>query len=60
MVIIGGLMKKITLLSLLLIFMISSSVHALKWAYPFVVWKGKIYEVKQEEMIEESEIGKKS
>lgn len=51
-------MKRIMLLSLLLIFMISSSVQALSWAYPFVVWKGKVYEVKQEEIIEESEIGK--
>jgi hypothetical protein len=51
-------MKRIMLLSLLLIFMISSSVQALSWAYPFVVWKGKVYEVKQEEIVEESEIGK--
>jgi hypothetical protein len=52
-------MRKITLLSLLFIFIISSSVHALSWAYPFVVWKGKVYEVKQEESISDSEIGKK-
>lgn len=51
-------MRRITVLSLLLIFMISSSVQALSWAYPFVVWKGKVYEVKQEETIEDSEIGK--
>ncbi|KQL50424.1 hypothetical protein AN964_22445 [Heyndrickxia shackletonii] len=51
-------MKRITLLSLLLIFMISSSVQALSWAYPFVVWNGKVYEVKQEEIIKDSEIGK--
>lgn len=51
-------MRRITVLSLLLIFMISSSVQALSWAYPFVVWKGKVYEVKQEETIVESEIGK--
>jgi hypothetical protein len=50
--------RRITVLSLLLIFMISSSVQALSWAYPFVVWKGKVYEVKQEETIEDSEIGK--
>ncbi|MGG0716228.1 hypothetical protein ABE096_01325 [Robertmurraya massiliosenegalensis] len=51
-------MKRIMLLSLLLIFMISSSVQALSWAISFVVWEGKVYEVKQEEIIENSEIGK--
>lgn len=51
-------MKRITLLSLLFIFMISSSVQALSWAYPFVVWNGKVYEVKQEELIKDNEIGK--
>lgn len=51
-------MKRISLLSLLFIFMISSSTQALSWAYPFVVWKGKVYEVKQEEFIEHSEIDK--
>ena len=50
-------MKKITFLSLMLIFMISSSVQAHKWAYAFVVWDGKVYEVKEEQIIEESEIG---
>jgi hypothetical protein len=52
------LMRKITFLSLVLILMISSSVHALSWAISFVVLKGNVYEVKQEEMIEEREIGK--
>jgi hypothetical protein len=51
-------MRKITFLSLVLILMVSSSVHALSWAISFVVWNGKVYEVKQEEMIEKSEIGK--
>lgn len=51
-------MKRISLLLLLFIFMISSSVQALSWAYPFVVWKGKVYEVKHEEFIEDSEITK--
>jgi hypothetical protein len=55
----GGLMRKITLLTLLFTFIISSSVQALSWAIPFVVWKGKVYEIKQEEIISESEIGKK-
>ncbi len=51
-------MKKIALLSLILVFMISSSVQAGFWPYHFVVWDGKEYEVKQEELIEKSEIGK--
>ncbi|MGG3887522.1 hypothetical protein [Metabacillus fastidiosus] len=51
-------MKRIIFLSLILIFIISSSVQALSWAYPFVVWKGNVYEVKQEEITEESKIGK--
>jgi len=50
--------RRITVSSLLLIFMMSSSVQALSWAYPFVVWKGKVYEVKQEETIQDNEIGK--
>jgi hypothetical protein len=52
-------MRKIALLTLLSILMFSISVHAIKWQYPFVVWKGKVYEVKQEEFISDSEIGKK-
>lgn len=51
-------MRKITLFFLTFIFLINSSVHALSWAYSFVVWKGKVYEVKQEVIIEVSEIGK--
>ncbi|MEM1506119.1 hypothetical protein RG959_22260 [Domibacillus sp. 8LH] len=50
-------MKKISLLALLLIIIISSSVEALSWAYTFVVWEGKVYEVKQEETITDSQIG---
>lgn len=50
-------MKRTTLLTLIFVFIIASSVQALSWAYPFVVWKGKVYEVKQEEVIAESEIG---
>ena len=50
-------MKRITLLSLLLLLMSSFTVQALDWAYSFVVWQGKVYEVKQEEIITDSEIG---
>lgn len=51
-------MKKITFLSLFFVIMISSSVQALSWAITFVVWEGKVYEVQQEDIIEESKIGK--
>ena len=51
-------MKKIAFLSLILVFIVSSPVQAHKWAYKFVVWDGKVYEVKEEQKIEESEIGK--
>lgn len=52
-------MKKITFSSLILVFMISSSVQAFQWAYYFVAWDGKVYEVKKEELSEKSEIGKR-
>ena len=51
-------MKRIAFLSVLFIFMILPSVQAFEWAYSFVVWDGKVYEVK-EELIKESEIGKR-
>ena len=51
--------EKITLLSFIFVFIVSSSVLASEWAYHFVVWDGKQYEVKEEEIIEESEIGKR-
>lgn len=50
-------MKKITLLSLLFLLMFSVSAHALSWAYPFVVWEGKVYEVKKDDILTDSEIG---
>ena len=50
-------MKKIAFSSLLFVFLISSTVQALSWAITFVVWEGKVYEVKQEELIENNEIG---
>lgn len=34
----------------------TSTAHALQWAYPFVVWNGKVYEVMQEEIIKDSDI----
>ena len=39
------------------IFSFASSVHALSWAYAFVVWSGNVYEVTDEALLE-GEIGK--
>ena len=39
--------------------MISSSVQAFQWAYYFVAWDGKVYEVKEEELVQKSDIGKR-
>lgn len=50
-------MKRITRLSFIFLLIISPSVQALSWAYPFVVWKGNVYEVKQEDFIKELDIG---
>ncbi len=50
-------MKRIMLLTGFLLWFISWPVHALSWAYPFVVWDGKVYEVKREETIPDTEIG---
>lgn len=43
-------MKKIAISSILFVSLVSSTVQALSWAIPFVVWDGKVYEVKQEEI----------
>ncbi|WP_404427478.1 hypothetical protein LG296_03500 [Ureibacillus chungkukjangi] len=51
-------MKKILLMVLVSFSITSTSVQALSWAYPFVVWKGDVYEVTEEEVLEEK-IGKK-
>ena len=52
-------MKILTLSLTLFILIFSISAQALSWAYPFVVWKGKVYEVKREEIIVNSKIGKR-
>lgn len=49
-------MKRPVLFFILFIFAFTSSVQALSWAYPFVVWNGNVYEVK-EELVRKSEIG---
>lgn len=48
-------MKRVILLFFLLIFT-TTSVHALTWAYSFVVWNGNVYEVTKKK-ISENEIG---
>lgn len=50
-------MKKISFLAILLFLFIASPVQALSWAYPFVAWNGNVYEVKEEEILQESEVG---
>lgn len=57
--VLGVLMKRIWWLSLFVILLVGPSVQALSWAYPFVVWEGKVYEVKQEQFIEGNDIGYK-
>lgn len=49
-------MKKVVILFLLFIFA-TTSVQALTWAYSFVVWKGNVYEVTMEKVLE-SNIGR--
>ena len=51
-------MKRIILLSLPFLLITSFSVQALEWAYSFIVWEGKVNEVKQEEIFTDSEIDK--
>ena len=50
-------MKKITIICLLLM-LISPSVRAGEWLYYFVVFNGTVYEVKQENLIDQHKIGK--
>ena len=52
-------MRRIMILTVLLAIMISSSVQALDWAISFVVWKGNVYEVKRDQVIDENEIGER-
>ena len=51
-------MKKFVPLFIILLFLFSSMAHALSWAYPFVVWKGKVYEVKHEDSINKNKLGR--
>lgn len=49
-------MKKTMVLAILLTMLFSSHAEALSWAYSFVVWDGKLYEVKQDVNVPENEI----
>ena len=52
------IIKKV-ICSLIVLFVLSiSSVQALSWAYVFVVWDGKVYEVKEAEILNESSLRK--
>jgi hypothetical protein len=50
----GGL-KRVLLLFFMFVWTFQPFVHALSWAYSFVVWKGHVYEVTVEEV---TDIGK--
>lgn len=52
-------MKLLSRLAFLSVLLFTTPAHALSWAYPFVVWDGKVYEVKQENVIPEQDIGKR-
>jgi hypothetical protein len=53
----GELVNKRFWVSFALLLLVSFPVEALSWAYPFVVWNGNVYEVK-DERVTPSAIGK--
>jgi len=52
-------LKKVSALILFLLFFsfTNSNVNALEWAYWFVVYDGKVYEVKEEKSVSTNEVG---
>jgi len=52
-------MKLLSYFAVLFLLLFATPAHALSWAYPFVVWDGKVYEVKQEDVIPKQDIGKR-
>jgi len=50
--------KRGLLFLIFFLFTLASSAEALSWAYPFVVWNGNVYEVKEEEVLA-NQIGSK-
>ncbi|WP_077619555.1 hypothetical protein [Bacillus sinesaloumensis] len=51
-------MKKIVCLTMVCLLLSSATVSALSWAYAFVVHDGKVYEVKEDMTINQTELGK--
>nr|WP_304216414.1 hypothetical protein [Fredinandcohnia onubensis] len=51
-------MKKTLCMTILFLLIHSISANALSWAYFFVVHDGKVYEVKEEVLIQQTELGK--
>ncbi|MCM3611196.1 hypothetical protein M4S82_07995 [Planococcus sp. MERTA32b] len=49
-------MKKIIPAALLIVFMFCGTAQALSWAYAFVVWDGKLYEVLEDEPLPASDV----
>lgn len=49
-------MKKIIPVVLLIVFIFCGTAQALSWAYPFVVWDGRLYEVLEAEQVPASDI----
>lgn len=50
-------MKKKLLICIFLLTLPLSAAHALDWAFPFVVWKGNVYEVQDNLPLDEDKIG---
>lgn len=51
-------MKRATSVILIVLFLlIGMQAQALSWAYEFVTWDGKIYEVKKDQKLDESQVG---
>ena len=51
-------MKKTLCMTILCLFFHSIYANALSWAYFFIVHDGKVYEVKEEVLLEQNELGK--
>ncbi|MDR4889746.1 hypothetical protein RGU12_19825 [Fredinandcohnia sp. QZ13] len=51
-------MKKTIYLTIVILLVTSTFASALSWAYIFVVHDGKVYEVKEDMLLDQSEVGK--
>lgn len=52
-------MKRFILLLLSMLVLVESSASALDWAYGFVIWDGKMYEVKTDQPVTSESIGER-